>query len=96
MTEILFDNPDNAEFGAEVFEICDIAAHVHSEFNSVVDLDAQASDAVFALSRGEPLETVLGHVRDVDVRGRPAKHPASDEVRVALRKLHAQFYGGKV
>ena len=96
MTETLFDIPDAAEFGAEVFEICDIAAHHHSEYNSVVNLDAQASDAVFAISRGEPLETVLGHIRDVNVRGQPEKHPAADQVRAELRDLYARFYGGKV
>lgn len=95
MTETLCATPDDAKvFGATVFEMCDIAAHVHSEYNSVVDLDCQASDAVFALGRGEPLEAVLGHIRDVDVRGKPAKHPAADEVRAALRELYVRFHRG--
>ncbi len=91
-----FADGDEAEvWGASVFEVCDVAAHVHSEYNAVVDLDRQASDAVYALRRGESLKRVLGYVRDVNVRGEPETHPVADQVRAALKNLYRKVYGGK-
>lgn len=93
MTQQFLLSAEMAEvYAAPVFELCDLYAHESARCG--VDLDRQASDAVFAIGRGEPLSVVLGFIKDEDRFGEKEMHPAADKVRAALRDLYARTFGG--